>query len=474
MKILVATSEIAPYSQSCEIAETCRALPKALRGLDHTVTVVSPLYQSVDPERYSLARRLNGLSIEVGERDFACDIYDGRTAGGVDLLFVGNASLFADYTPGNSSDTESDALRAVLFSRAVTDLLKSAETPFDIVQVYDWMAYLSVVLIKKRWPLLPVILPLHDLDRQGSFSVSLDTFIGTDSDILEAARLSSRWSLLKCGILWADKVVTAAPGGLEGINKKGRADGLRQVLRSNLNKIAQILNGLDSAIWNPITDVHLRFRFDPNNLEGKQRCKAAFQHHLCLPIKPDTPLIATANDLSPEQGRDLLGEAAGRILRNDVQLVIICAEERETREELQQLAERYPDRMKIVFSNDEALIHQTIAASDFFLMPFRREPFGALQLSALRYGSLPIARKNGSGVDIVVDCDGGLQTGNGFVFEADDADELVATVQRALAAFCQPSPFARLRQRAMKLDRSWDRTARHYDYLYRRVVSREG
>ena len=76
MKILLATSEIAPYSQSCEIADICRALPKALRGLDHSVTVVSPLYESVDPEKFSLARRLNTIDIEIGPRTFYCEIYD--------------------------------------------------------------------------------------------------------------------------------------------------------------------------------------------------------------------------------------------------------------------------------------------------------------------------------------------------------------------------------------------------------------
>ena len=90
-----------------------------------------------------------------------------------------------------------------------------------------------------------------------------------------------------------------------------------------------------------------------------------------------------------------------------------------------------------------------------------------LHLSAQRYGALPVVRKVGAMADVVVDCDATLTTGTGFVFERDDAAELVGTVQRALAAFARHKPFDALRRRGMKLDVSWERSARRYEHVYR-------
>jgi starch synthase len=471
MRLLFATSEITPFSRSCEIADICRALPKALRGLDHTITVVSPLYRDVNPAEHSLARRLRTIDVKVGARDFSCEIYDGRTAGGVDLLFVGNQELFSDHSPTNCAGAEADALRAALFSHVIVDILRNAEPAFDIVQTYDWLAALSVVLIKQNWPQLPVILSLQDLERRGHFKLPLNDLLGLLPQVADTIALGREYDLLKGAITAADTIAAASLSYIEEMRENNRANGLKEVIQSNREKLIAIVNGLDAAVWNPISDVHIRFRFDPNNLEGKHRCKAAFQHAVSLPVRTDVPLFALANDLSPQKGGHLVKAVAAQILRNDLQLVVLCDEENETVRELQEIAERYPDRLVIIVSSDKALIHQMIAASDFFLMPYECEPFGILQLSAQRYGALPVVRKSGCFVETVVDCDSSLQTGNGFAFEKEEPNDFLATIQRAASAFYKPKAFKSLRQRVMKLDHSWDRTARHYDYLYKRIAS---
>lgn len=470
MKILIATSEIAPYSQSSEIADVCRALPKALRGLGHSVTVISPLYECVEPEKYSLARRLSTIDIDIGSQVFSCEIYDGRTSGGVDLLFIGNTILFAGCAPIDCTGTETDAQRAMLFSRAIVEIVKHAEPAFEVVQVHGWLAYLSVILVKQQWPRLPVILTLHGLDHQGRFTESLETAIGAAPAVADAIQLSSEWNLLKGGITWTDAVVSPSFGYLEEMIEQGKTNGLNDVFQSNRDKLIGVINGLDSAVWNPMTDVHIRFRFDPNDLEGKRRCKAAFQHDLCLPIRSETPLVTMVTEGAEPLEFELVQQIAGRLLRNDLQFVIVCVGKGAISVDLRQFAERYADRFKILESVDDALMHQTVASSDFLLIPFQIRSHAVLQLSAQRYGSLPIVRRIGDFVETVVDCDSSLKTGNGFVFEREDPDELLATVQRAVAAFHRVRPFELLRQRVMMLDNSWDRTAHRYDYLYKRVA----
>ena len=48
-------------------------------------------------------------------------------------------------------------------------------------------------------------------------------------------------------------------------------------------------------------------------------------------------------------------------------------------------------------------------------------------------------------------------------------EELGATVQRALGAFSNGAGFAALRKRVMKLDVSWERSARRYEHIYRTI-----
>ena len=95
MEILVVTPEVAPYSGGdSDLAEVAAVLSKALKGLDHQVTVVSPLYGGIDPTKRSLARRLTKLEVELDGERHACEVYDGRTAGGVDLTFIGHEEIF--------------------------------------------------------------------------------------------------------------------------------------------------------------------------------------------------------------------------------------------------------------------------------------------------------------------------------------------------------------------------------------------
>jgi starch synthase len=49
MEILFVTSEVTPYSKVGGLGDVCGALPKALRTLGHRVTVISPLYSTIDP-----------------------------------------------------------------------------------------------------------------------------------------------------------------------------------------------------------------------------------------------------------------------------------------------------------------------------------------------------------------------------------------------------------------------------------------
>jgi starch synthase len=475
MQILFVTSEVAPYSQTNEVARVCASLPKALQGLGHSVTVLSPLYKGIEPAAFSLARRLSGVTITLGGRTYDCELYDGRTASGVNVLFLGNREHFSTPAPLSAESGEMAALGAALLSRTAIEVVKNSNPPFQIVHAYDWLAALTICWAKRLLPATPRLLSLHDPRKQGRFDAEIAARIGLDAELAESARTGGELNFLKSAIQEAHFVVTNAQATAAALTREGGGYGLESSFRALEGKLTGIANGIDASIWNPLTDVHLKSRYHPNDLAGKQRCKAAFQHEIELPLRADIPLFTVFGSLDWEHGGDLLAQAAERALHNDIQIAVVCDEHSvEQLGSFRDINSHFPDRIKVRASNEQALKHRAISGSDFVLIPSRSDECGALSMAAQRYGALPIARQIGSIEDTVVDCDSKLESGSGFLFETDEADEFLAAIQRATAAFTNRKAFESLRRRVMRMDNSWDRSARRYDLLYKNLAAVNG
>jgi starch synthase len=136
-------------------------------------------------------------------------------------------------------------------------------------------------------------------------------------------------------------------------------------------------------------------------------------------------------------------------------------------------AKKYPDRLAIALTFNNALAHQIEAGADMFLMPSRYEPCGLNQLYSLKYGTIPIVRKTGGLADSI--CDATTATirdgaGTGFVFEEYESKTLLAAVKRAVRLYREkPEQWSKLIQNAMKQDFSWDRSARAYEALFQEL-----
>jgi starch synthase len=96
-------------------------------------------------------------------------------------------------------------------------------------------------------------------------------------------------------------------------------------------------------------------------------------------------------------------------------------------------------------------------------------PCGHIELVAQRYGALPVAEALGGIPDVVVDMDAELETGTGFTYDRESDDALLGAVERAVSAFGRPE-FSLLRRRIMRRDLGWDRPARRYVQVYRRLL----
>ena len=94
MKILLVSSEIAPYSKTGGLADVAAALPKALQALGHEVSVVSPLYRMVDKDRFGLKNRDEVVSVPIGWRNERARILEGELSSGLPAYFIDHPGYF--------------------------------------------------------------------------------------------------------------------------------------------------------------------------------------------------------------------------------------------------------------------------------------------------------------------------------------------------------------------------------------------
>jgi starch synthase len=473
MDILFITREIASYGAEGPTADAIAALPKALRGQGHKVTVVTPLWADIDPQARGLARRLMTVDVEVAGKIVACELYDGRTPGGVDLLFISHPELFSNTrTMSGEGDTPATvARRAAVFARAALAAARKHDGTFAAIHGHDWPGAFAIALAKHDEGLANAtsVLTIHDPSEQGDFTREDGQILGLDSDDLTTASAGGRVNVLALGLERADHVTTVSPTFARDLTSAPHGAGLEKRFSGLGEKLVGILNGVDASIWNPATDPRVASRFDPMDLAGKARNKTHLQRREGFPVREDVPLLVLLANSTPSAGFDLFAKIAPKVLKNDCQVLVVFEGDAgdSLYRKLVALADRWPDRIQVELSGDGTIAHEALAAADLVLVPSLHEPCGFVQMAAHRYGALPVVHRTGGLADTVVDCDAQLETGTGFVFEDATEDDLLAAIRRSFAAFTKVDEIEALKRRVMRLDHSWDRSARLYERLYR-------
>jgi starch synthase len=187
-------------------------------------------------------------------------------------------------------------------------------------------------------------------------------------------------------------------------------------------------------------------------------------------VSAEIPVIAVRSRLTEQKGFDLILEGLRQWSHAwPVQFVIVAWGEKRYAEPLKKLAAAHPGW--IAFSESWWVAPEPLhyAAADMLLMPSLYEPCGLPHMMALRYGTLPVVRQTGGLADVVQDVDPSSESGNGFVFKAPDAAEMLHAVGRALHTYHQhPDRWQELQTTAMQArdryghDFTWTTAASRY------------
>ncbi|MDB4994933.1 MAG: glgA [Myxococcaceae bacterium] len=490
MEILYVSTELAPFVKVGGLADVAAALPKALRGLGHKITLVLPRFPAFEEGGLLVARRLTPIKLAAvaGGKPIDVTVFDGRLASQVDLVLIDAPGLFdrAGVYGERGEDYADNALRFSVLSRAAAELARqraAGGNPFDVIVCNDWPAALVPTYldeIKKSDPNVPAlaatrtVLTIHNVAHQGIFPRETlpELGLGWDRFTMDGIEFYGKCNFLKQGIVAADAVTTVSPTYAREIQTDGTGHGLEGVLRARGAAVAGIVNGVDYSVWNPATDPALAARYDAEDATGKLRCRGALLQELGLPVGTDGPIIASIGRLVTQKGIDLVLAMVPKLLRATDAIVVIAGEgDDATAEKLTALATKSHGRVVFQRAAIEPLVHRIYAGADIVLVPSRYEPCGLVQLYAQRYGALPVARATGGLVDTIVDCDAHLETGTGFLFDNESADELLGATERAIAARAHKS-WPALVRRVMRLDRGWERPARRYEQLFRSLQAK--
>jgi starch synthase len=241
--------------------------------------------------------------------------------------------------------------------------------------------------------------------------------------------------------------------------------GLDGVVQTRAEDLVGLLNGIDTAVWNPATDPLLPARYSAGDLAGKAKCRAELLRRCGLEAGPRVPLFGVVARLTAQKGIDAILANREFFLAHDVRLIVLGTGDRRLEEELRELAREQPRKVFLAAALDEGMSHLIEAGSDFFLMPSAFEPCGLNQMYSQVYGTVPVVTRVGGLADTVTDADQDPAAGTGLVCEPNPAS-LLDALHRALALFAEPPRLAAVRERGMRRDFSWRTAVAAYERLY--------
>lgn len=492
MKILYATSEMAPFAKTGGLADVAGALPKALAALGHDVAVVMPFYSLINRDQAAAELVLPEVTVDlpVGRRVLAVwrAEVDGEPDSGqrIPVYLIEDRGLFSRPQLYADKDREyaDNALRFAYFCMAALWMVKGLGWTPDVIHCNDWQTaliptYLANLDVMRNDPDLSrirTLFSIHNMSYQGIYPNYTLQQIGLPLTLLRQDGLEyfNHINLLKGGLLFSDELTTVSPQYAREIQSPAYGCGLDGVLRARAAHLTGILNGIDVHVWNPATDPALPAHYSREDKSGKASCKEHLQKYFELPVEPRTPLLAIISRMIEQKGFDILAKALPQILAEGAQFVLLGTGQPEYQNFFSKMARLHPTQVGLKLGFHDALAHQIEAGADIFLMPSLFEPCGLNQLYSLRYGTIPVVRYTGGLADSIVDATPSTIVwgkGTGFVFAPYDDRMLLDTVLRAIRHYREDGDtWAKLLDNAMAQDFSWEHSAKEYDGLLRRMV----
>ncbi len=481
MRVLFATSEAAPLIKTGGLADVSGALPAALHNMGVDVHVLLPGY----PQVLKTLPHLQAIAEFTSLPGFPpARLLAGKVPGYAPHWVVDCAELYqrggGPYQDEHGIDWVDNALRFGLLSK-IAAVLGSADSPLnwkpDVVHCNDWQTGLTPAYLHFAQGAAPSLITIHNLAFQGIFppQTVAEMHLPMESFQTEGLEYYGSMSFLKAGLHYADHITTVSPSYAEEIQTEALGFGMQGLLAHRRADLSGILNGIDINEWNPAADANLNHAYDTEDLSGKSANKIELQRRLGLHIDLTMPLFGLVSRFTQQKGLDIVLEIAPQLIALPAQIALLGSGDAGMQRTALELTHRYSGQISAYVGFDESLSHQIEAGADIFLMPSRFEPCGMNQMYSQRYGTPPVVHATGGLKDTVVDYNETTLAGgvaSGFIFDKMDADGLLNTVRRAVAAYHDKAIWRALQLNGMGKDFSWGKSAAAYRDIYAQLMRR--
>ena len=471
INILFIAAEAEPFVKVGGLGDVAGTLPRALRSLSPEsiddvrldVRLVLPLHSVI---RQDSLRPVGIFSIPRGESEVQVEAFEG-VLDGMPVYFINGQPIRASGSV-YSSNNKLDAEKYAFFSLAALELPRQINWTPNIIHANDWhTALASYGNLVRRWEdkknRTVSVITIHNLPFMGpNIKETLESY-GlplANTDLPEWARVMP----MPLGLWASDAMVAVSPTYAEEILHPEFGCGLQDFLKNRTETLYGILNGIDTASFDPQTDSTLAANLNADTLSVRPRNKLALQERVGLPVASNVPLLGMVSRMDQAKGIDIALKGLRMLKKQNWQLVVLGAGDAQLEVMAKKLQEEIPDRVRVETRYDAKLARQIYAGADIFLMPSRYEPCGISQMISMRYGCVPLVRAVGGLHDTVTDGE------TGFVFVDAKVKSFNNAVRRALNLYPDHSRWRNLQKAGMALDFSWHNSAKKYFELYKKLV----
>ena len=484
LKILFISPEVAPYSKVGGLADVAWALPRALRDMGHDVRIFTAKFGLIDETKYHFKTVMENLQITGDSHTtLVCNVKEGTIPENIPVYLLENKEYYE--IRANVYGYADDTRRWFLLCRGALEFLRKFDWTPDVIQSNDWMTGFvgnDLTTIYKDDPKLQCIattFSIHNIANQGTFNYRTVNEVDKDDgqsplpDILSDKTI--KLNGMRRGIIHSDVITTVSETYSRQILEPEFGAGLDRLIRELRTKLFGVMNGLDTRVFDPMTDPDIWVNYNFETIEKKVQNKLAFQKEFGLEQNPNVPLIGFVGRFYPQKGIDLIEQAVETLLPAlDFQFALVGGGSEQVENNFERLMKKYPKRVGGHLMISKIIGQQIYASSDIFLMPSKYEPCGLAQLIAMRYGSVPIVRNTGGLADTVEPYDPINEAGTGFMFDQYDPTALIIQMVRAIEVFRHKESWRGLVTRAMAKDFSWEHSAKQYVQIYQKaIVKRE-
>jgi starch synthase len=483
IKVLSVASEAVPLVKTGGLADVAGALPAALAAQGVEVTTFIPGYPAV-LKALGKAKAVHSWDALLGT---PARLLAGKI-GGYPLLVLDAPALFAreggPYSNAAGRDWDDNWRRFAAFARAAADIAGGAVKgrSFDLVHAHDWQtglvpAYLRLAPLTGACA-VPSVITIHNMAFQGYYPAEVFPQLGLPPEAWTVDGVESYGGVgfLKAGMQLADAITTVSPTYAGEIRSVEFGMGLEGLVLARSNRVHGILNGIDTAEWNPASDPHLLARYTAGKLAARAKNKRAVEQEFGLD-RDDGPLFVVVSRLTWQKGMDVLETVLDHLVGIGGRLALLGSGDAEIAQAFQAAAARHPGRIGVKLGYDEGLSHRLQGGGDAILIPSRFEPCGLTQLYGLAYGCVPVVSRTGGLADTVIDANpAALAAGvaTGIQMNAVSHGALAMAVSRAVALYAQPAQWKRLQKNGMAADFSWGASGAAYAGLYRQLLEEQG